>query len=105
MLGFRIGKVAYCTDVKEIPPESTERLRGLDVLVLDGLRREPHYTHLSIDEAVEVARELKPKRTLFTHMSHRLEHEATNRWLPPGMELAYDGLRIPLGPGEMIWKS
>jgi phosphoribosyl 1,2-cyclic phosphate phosphodiesterase len=73
-----------------------ERLQGLEVLILDGLRREPHATHFSLDEAVEVARQLKPRRTLFTHVSHRLEHDQTNRSLPPGMELAYDGLRIPL---------
>lgn len=96
ILGYRVGNVAYCTDVKEIPTESVDRLQGLDVLISDGLRREPHVTHLSLGEAVEIARQLAPKRTLFTHMAHRLEHEATNRTLPPGMELAYDGLTIPL---------
>jgi len=96
ILGFRVGNVAYCTDTNQIPPQSMALLEGLDVLILDGLRREPHVTHFSIGEAVEVARRLKPKRTLFTHISHRLEHEETNRSLPPGMELAYDGLRIPL---------
>ena len=96
VLGFRIGQVAYCTDTNFIPPQSMERLQGLEVLILDGLRREPHATHFSLDEAVEVARQLKPRRTLFTHVSHRLEHDQTNRSLPPGMELAYDGLRIPL---------
>jgi phosphoribosyl 1,2-cyclic phosphate phosphodiesterase len=96
ILGFRVGNVAYCTDVKRIPPESMARLQGLEVLILDGLRPEPHVTHLSLGEAVEVARQLGPKRTLFTHIAHRLEHEATNRTLPAGMELAYDGLSIPL---------
>lgn len=103
ILGYRIGNIAYCTDTKEIPPESMAQLEGSEVLILDGLRPEPHVTHLSIDEAVEIARQLKPKRTLFTHMSHRLEHEATNRMLPRGMELAYDGLRIPLGLGGIAW--
>ncbi len=97
ILGFRVGNVAYCTDVNCIPPESMAQLRGLDVLVLDALRHEPHVTHFSLDQAVEVARQLAPKRTLFTHIAHRLEHEATNRMFPPGMELAYDGLTIPLG--------
>ncbi len=64
--------------------------------MLDALRPKPHPTHFSLDEAVEAAQRLKPKRTYFTHMSHDLEHEATNAALPPGMELAYDGLRIPL---------
>jgi phosphoribosyl 1,2-cyclic phosphate phosphodiesterase len=96
ILGYRVGGVAYCTDVSEIPPEGIARLQGLDVLILDGLRRQPHPTHLSLDQAVEVARRLAPGRTYFTHIAHRLEHEATNRTLPPGMELAYDGLTIPL---------
>ncbi len=96
VLGFRFGNVAYCTDTNGIPSESWALLEGLDVLVLDALRPKPHPTHFSLDEAVEVARKLKPKRTFFTHMSHELEHEATNAALPPGMQLAYDGLRIPL---------
>ncbi len=95
-LGFRVGNVAYCTDTKEIPPSGAALLEGLDVLILDGLRHEPHSTHLSIREALEVIARLKPRKTYLTHVSHRLEHEATNRLLPAGVELAYDGLRIPL---------
>lgn len=97
VLGFRFGNVAYCTDTNEIPAQSISRLQGLDVLVLDALRRRPHATHFSLDEAVEIARQLAPKWTLFTHMCHDLEHEATNAALPPGIELAYDGMQIPLG--------
>lgn len=96
VLGFRFGNVAYCTDVKALPEETFERLRGLDVLILDCLRREPHVSHLSVAEAIELARQLAPKRAVFTHMTHRLEHEAVNAELPPGMELAYDGMTIPL---------
>lgn len=96
VLGFRFGNVAYCTDVNSIPPESMELLRGLDVLVLDCLRREPHATHFSLGEAVAVSQELAPKRALLTHISHALEHEATNAELPAGIELAYDGLEVPL---------
>jgi len=103
VLGFRFGNVAYCTDVKHVPPESMALLRDLDVLILDGLRREPHVTHLSIDEAVEVARQLSPRRTLITHVCHRLEHEETNRTLPTNMALAYDGQRISLRNGEDVW--
>ena len=95
-LGFRIGDVAYCTDAKEIPAQSLGLLEGLDVLILDCLRDEPHLTHLNVEEALAVVARLRPKRTLFTHIAHSLEHEATNRRLPPGVELAYDGLRIPL---------
>jgi phosphoribosyl 1,2-cyclic phosphate phosphodiesterase len=103
ILGFRFGNVAYCTDTNQIPPESMALLEGLDVLILDALRHEPHVTHFTLEEAVEIAQRLAPKRTLFTHISHRLEHEATNRSLPPGMELAYDGLRIPLRMGGQPW--
>jgi phosphoribosyl 1,2-cyclic phosphate phosphodiesterase len=96
VLGFRFGNVAYCTDANAIPPESMERLAGLDVLILDALRPRGHATHFSLEEAVKVARELAPRQTYFTHMSHELEHEATNVSLPDGMALAYDGLRIEL---------
>jgi phosphoribosyl 1,2-cyclic phosphate phosphodiesterase len=65
-------------------------------LVLDALRPSGHATHFGLDEAVGVARQLGPRQTYFIHMSHELEHEATNARLPAGMELAYDGLRIPL---------
>ena len=96
VLGFRFGNVAYCTDANAIPAESMERLAGLDVLVLDALRPRGHATHFSLEEAVEVARQLAPRQTYFTHMSHELEHDATNAALPGGMALAYDGLRIDL---------
>jgi phosphoribosyl 1,2-cyclic phosphate phosphodiesterase len=96
VLGFRIGNVAYCTDTNGIPPESMELLQGLDVLVIDALRKRPHVTHFSLGEALEVARQLKPKRTIFTHASHDLGHAATNAALLAGMEMGYDGMRIPL---------
>ncbi|HEY4232366.1 MAG TPA: MBL fold metallo-hydrolase [Lacipirellulaceae bacterium] len=96
VLGFRFGNVAYCTDVNAIAPESMELLRGLDYLVLDALRPKGHATHFGLDEAIQIAHELAPRQTYFTHMSHELEHEATNASLPDGMALAYDGLRIPL---------
>ncbi|MCA9101024.1 MAG: MBL fold metallo-hydrolase [Planctomycetales bacterium] len=96
VLGFRFGNVAYCTDTNEIPDESMALLQGLDVLILDALRPNPHPTHFSLDEAIEVARRLQPRRTLFTHISCKLEHQATNARLPVGMELAYDGLQVPL---------
>jgi phosphoribosyl 1,2-cyclic phosphate phosphodiesterase len=100
VLGFRVGNMAYCTDVNAIPPESERFLQSLNVLVLDCLRRRPHATHFCLDEAVAVARRLGAKRTLFTHMCHDLDHEATSAALPPGMELAYDGLQIEFASGE-----
>ena len=96
VLGFRVGNVAYCTDVNEIPPASMDLLRGLDVLILDALRPRAHTTHFSLEQAVEVAGQLAPLHTYFTHMAHELEYEATNNSLPPNIQLAYDGLRIPL---------
>jgi len=96
VLGFRFGNVAYCTDTNAIPPESMEKLHGLDVLVLDCLRREPHATHFGLEEALAVADELQPGRMLLTHVSHDLDYEQTNAALPVNVELAYDGLSIPL---------
>ena len=96
VLGFRIGNIAYCTDTNSIPPESMALLSGLDVLVLDALRPWNHVTHFSLPQAVEVAKQIGARQTYFTHMAHDLEHEAANASLPPGMELAYDGLRLPL---------
>jgi len=96
VLGFRFGNVAYCTDTNGIPDESWPLLEGLDMLILDALRNRPHPTHFSLEEAIAVSRRIRPRRTLFTHVSHDLEHAATNALLPPDMQLAYDGLRVPL---------
>lgn len=96
VLGFRIGNLAYCTDCNAIPPESMPLLEGLDVLILDALRHRPHVTHFSLDQAIAAAKELRPKRTIFTHISHDLPHAATNASLPPGMELGYDGMELLL---------
>jgi phosphoribosyl 1,2-cyclic phosphate phosphodiesterase len=96
VLGFRFANVAYCTDVNRIPPASVPLLQGLDVLVLDALREKPHPTHFSLSESLEVVEQLRPRHAYFTHISHNLDHAATNARLPDGVELAYDGLRIPL---------
>ena len=94
VLGFRIGNLAYCTDVNRIPDESMSLLEGLDTLILDALRLEPHPTHFSLSEALAVVDRLKPKQTLFTHLSHGFDHESTQAILPAGVKLAYDGLRV-----------
>ncbi len=95
-LGFRVGGVAYCTDVKTIPAASVKLLTGLDLLVLDCLRDEEHPTHMTFEEAMSAIALLRPRRTLLTHLSHHLEHSMTSRRLPAGVELAYDGLRVLL---------
>ena len=94
VLGFRINDVAFCTDVSHVPEESLPLLEGLDTLVLDALRHEPHPTHFCIEQALELVDRLKPRRTFFTHLSCRLDYAATNAELPENVELAYDGLRI-----------
>lgn len=99
ILGFRVGRLAYCTDVSEIPEPSFALLEGLDVLVLDALQHRKHTTHFSLEEAVEAARRVGAKQTLFTHIAHALAHEATNRLLPEGMRLAYDGERVAARAG------
>jgi len=96
VLGFRVGNVAYCTDVKTIPEESMERLQGLDTLILGALRQEVHPTHMSIEEAVETVEQLRPKMTYLTHTSHELEYSEMNSQLPSHIQLAFDGQRIPL---------
>ena len=92
VLGYRVGKIAYCTDCNSIPDESRELLRDLDILLLDGVRRRPHSTHFNIAQAVEEARQIGARRTYFTHIAHELKHAETNAQLPADMELAYDGL-------------
>jgi phosphoribosyl 1,2-cyclic phosphate phosphodiesterase len=95
--GYRIGDFAYVTDASEIPEASICLLQGLEVLVLGALRPQPHSTHFSIPEAVEVAQALSPRQTYFTHMTHDVDHETINRQLPPGIELGYDGLTFEVG--------
>jgi phosphoribosyl 1,2-cyclic phosphate phosphodiesterase len=94
VLGFRIGRLAYCTDVSRIPEESWPMLEGLDVLVLDALRHDPHPTHFSLSQALDVVARLRPKRTLLTHLSHGFDHGPTEATLPPQVGLAYDGLTL-----------
>jgi len=97
--GFRFGRVAYLTDVNTIPESSFALLGGLDHLVVSALRHKPHPSHATLDQAVEWARRIGAKQTWFTHMAHELGHEETNRMLPAGIELAYDGLTIPVTLG------
>ena len=96
VLGFRIGNVAYCTDTNGIPDETWPLLEGLDVLVLDCLRSNRHPTHFSIDEALAAAARVGARRTLFVHMAHDIRHAEVAATLPPGVELAVDGLEVPL---------
>lgn len=103
--GYRIGSFAYLTDCNGVPEASRQRLNGLDVLVLDGLRFRPHPTHFTIDEAVELARRVGARRTLLTHICHEVSHARDSRQLPPGIELAYDGQHFSLPLGEAGYTS
>ncbi len=91
-IGYRFGGIAYSPDVNDIPEESLQHLRGLDVWILDALRPKPHPSHLSVDEALSWVERMKPARTVFTHMHIDLDYETLRRALPENVEPAYDGL-------------
>lgn len=97
MVGYRIGAFAYLTDVSRIPEASFARLEGLEVLVLDALRHEPHPTHFTLAEAVAAARRIGARRTYFIHMTHSVLHAEEDAALPEGIHLAYDGLSFEVG--------
>ena len=97
VLGFRINNFAYLTDVKTIQKEELEKLKNLDVLVINALRFDPHPSHLNVDEAIEIINQINPKTTYFTHISHNMGfHEEVCEKLPANVSLAYDGLVIEL---------
>ncbi len=96
VLGYRLRNFAWVTDVNYIPPETLARLKGVEVLVLGALRPKPHPTHFSIPEAVVMAQRIGARQTYLVHMTHDVDHETTNRSLPPGVQLAYDGLKLDI---------
>lgn len=89
---YRIGSFAYVTDVSAIPPETMEQLRGLEILILGAIRDQPHATHFSIPQAIEVVAELAPKRAFFTHLTHDVDYSELAGRLPHPILPAYDGL-------------
>ncbi|RCS24296.1 MBL fold metallo-hydrolase [Phyllobacterium salinisoli] len=93
-LGFRIGDVAYCSDVSAFPDKTVERLQGLDVLIIDALQYRPHPSHFSLSEALEWIERLAPKRAILTHMHVPLDYETVLHETPDHVEPAYDGMRI-----------
>lgn len=95
ILGFRIGNMAYLTDVKTIDDTSIEQLKNLDVLVLNALRINEHISHLSLSEALEIADKIGAKQTYFTHISHDMGlHDVVNKTLPANIQFAYDGMIV-----------
>ena len=97
--GFRIGGLAYCNDVNELPEASLEHLRGLDVLVVDALRYTPHPSHANLEKALWWIAELKPARAVLTNMHVDLDYRTLQRALPAGVEPGYDGMEIPFAAG------
>jgi phosphoribosyl 1,2-cyclic phosphate phosphodiesterase len=97
-LGFRFGDVAYAPDVSRVPGAALERLRGLDVLILDALRYTPHPTHFSVSEALAFIAEVKPRRAVLTNMHTDIDFETIRRELPEGIEPAFDGMRLQWTP-------
>lgn len=87
-------KFTYYTDCKQVPPAAVELARGSEVVVLDGLRHEPHPTHMTIAEAVAAAKVIGAPRTFLTHLTHLTGHAETEANLPDGVRLAFDGLRF-----------
>jgi phosphoribosyl 1,2-cyclic phosphate phosphodiesterase len=99
VLGFRIGSFAYLTDCNRIPDESWPLLTadgGVRTIIIDALRHRPHSTHFSVSEAVDVVARLGAERAYLTHICHDLPHAETCAQLPPGVELAYDGLVLEI---------
>lgn len=97
VLGYRLGRFAYVTDVSKIPEASFALLAGVEVLILGALRWRPHPTHFSIGEAIAAARRIGARRTLLTHLTHDVDATALREPLPPGVELGHDGLLLELG--------
>jgi len=92
IFGYRIGHFAYLTDTSAVPASSLHLLHDLDVLVLDGLRHEPHTKHMTLLDAVDTAAKIGAKQTYFVHMAHSILHEEEDAKLPEFVNLGYDGL-------------
>lgn len=93
---YKFGNLVYATDCNLIPETTWSAISGIDVLILDALRFEPHKTHFTINEAIEIAQQLGVRKTYLVHMTHTVDYVETSKILPPNVELAYDGLEIEL---------
>lgn len=100
VIGLRVENFGYLTDVSRIPPEAKAKLQNLETLILDAVRYNPHPNHFHYEAAIEAAKQLRAKKTFFTHLSHDYDHDKVNAELPDGIELAYDGLSISIRDDE-----
>jgi phosphoribosyl 1,2-cyclic phosphate phosphodiesterase len=97
ILGFRVGEMAYITDANHIAPEEMEKLQGVQLLVINALRKTQHFSHYSLPEALEVIEKVAPRQAYLTHISHEMGlHADVERELPEGVHLAYDNLQVTL---------
>lgn len=96
IFGYRIGGMAYLTDCSGVPESSIPLLQNLDTLVVGAIRHEPHPAHFTVAQALELIDRLNPRRAFLTHISHRLDHAATELSLPQRVRLAYDGMQIEI---------
>ncbi|MGL5722010.1 MAG: MBL fold metallo-hydrolase [Brevinema sp.] len=94
IVGWKIGRLAYLTDVKVLPQESIDAVKGVDTLVISCLRKTPHSTHIGLEEALNLIKQIKPRVAYFIHMNHEVKHAVWEKELPEGVFLAYDGLEI-----------
>ena len=99
VMGYRFDRIAYLTDVKSVSRTAIEQLKGLDILVINALFEKPHPAHLSIPEAIDVAKAIGANRTVLTHLTHRYSHADLVNRLPDGIEPAYDGMVLEIGQG------
>ncbi|MGH9868252.1 MAG: MBL fold metallo-hydrolase [Candidatus Polarisedimenticolia bacterium] len=97
ILGYRIGAFAYITDASALPEASMRILEGVEVLVINALRRKAHPTHFTLEGALEAIARVGPRQAWLTHISHDLEHTSLGRELPPGVSPAHDGLVLEVG--------
>jgi phosphoribosyl 1,2-cyclic phosphate phosphodiesterase len=94
ILGYRIGNMAYLTDVSEIPEDSFALLEGLEVLLIDCLRYDSHPTHINVAQSLELVKRIGAKQSVMIHMTHELEYDTLSDLLPPGVCVGYDGLKL-----------
>jgi len=94
--GYRIGNLAYITDVSDIPSSSLALLSDLDILLLDCLRQEPHYTHFGFEQSIEIAKKIRAKNTYLIHMTHNFDYDELKNKLPKSIYPGYDGLKLSI---------